>query len=217
MLCPPCCGARCGNRPVTASPEKGGCSGQRRDGPRRGLPGECDTELTAPGGQLQLASDTPESHRLASFQVYDLREALWGAGWAKGLPLIVGDPGAHLDPAGHDPGERGFGDSDSGAKGRDRVLGKEGGQGLSTWQGAGLLSMQKLESCPRRAVCWKLFLQLFEVPVFFQTTELTQKRRRTFIVKFSSLSLQEKKTMWELQGVENEGVLFSGLHFLREA
>ena len=100
MLCPPCCGARCGNRPVTASPEKGGCSGQRRDGPRRGLPGECDTELTAPGGQLQLASDTPESHRLASFQVYDLREALWGAGWAKGLPLIVGDPGAHLDPAG---------------------------------------------------------------------------------------------------------------------
>lgn len=55
----------------------------------------------------------------------------------------MGDPGAHLDPAGHDPGERGFGDPDGGAKGRDRVLGKEGGQGLSTWQGAGL---QKLDA-----------------------------------------------------------------------
>ena len=80
---------------------------RRSGGPRRGLPGDCDAELTALGGQLQLASNTPKSHRLASFQVYDLREVPWGTGWAEGLPLIVGEPGAHLDPAGHDPGERG--------------------------------------------------------------------------------------------------------------
>lgn len=80
---------------------------RRRGGPKQGLPGECDAELTALGGQLQLASNTPKSHRLASFQVYDLREVPWGTGWVEGLPLIVGDPGAHLDPAGHDPGERG--------------------------------------------------------------------------------------------------------------
>ena len=99
---------------------------RRRGGPRRGLAGECDAELTAPGGQLQRASDTPESHRLASFQVYDLREAPWGAGWAEGLPLIVGDSAAHQDPAGHDPGERGFGDPGGGAKGRDRVPERKG-------------------------------------------------------------------------------------------
>lgn len=70
--------------------------------------------------------------------------------------------------------------------------------------------MQKLESLPRRAVCWKLFLQLFEVRVFFQTTELTQKHRRTFMVKFSSLSFQEKKTMWELQGWKMRSPLSQG-------
>ena len=57
---------------------------RRRGGPRRGLPGDCDAELTALGGQLQLASNTPGSHRLASFQVYDLREVPWGTGWAEG-------------------------------------------------------------------------------------------------------------------------------------
>ena len=54
-------------------------------------------------------------------------------------------------------------------------LGRKGDRGLSTWQGAGLVSMQELESLPRRVVCWKLFLQLFEVCVFFQIAELTQK------------------------------------------
>lgn len=111
----------------------------------------------------------------------------------------------------------GFGDPDGGAKGRDSVLGKEGGWGsehvvaqTGGAHGAALVSMQKLESLPRRVVCWKLFLQLFEVCVFFQTAELTQKCWRTFMVKFSSLSLQKKKRIWELQGWKVRSPLSQG-------
>lgn len=72
----------------------------RRGGPRQGLAGECDARLTAPGGQLQRASDTLNLTDWLRFKFMISRKRHGEQGGRRGLPLIVGDPAAHQDPVG---------------------------------------------------------------------------------------------------------------------